>query len=440
MRVLFTTVAAPTHLHTQVPLAWAMRASGHDVRMAAQPDVAADIAAAGLTAVLVGDPINAADWADVPRIDTSDENSNSIWDERGDVPWALLDLGERRPERLTYDYVHGVLSAWTALDFLRTSSPRMVADLVEFARDWRPDLVIWDPLAFAGGIAAMAVGAAHARLMFGLDVIAQARAAYLAAMAARPPALRDDPLAEWLGPVLAGYGCAFTEEAVVGQWTVDPVPPSVRLPVGGLRVPMRYVPYNGLAAVPRWLRTPPERRRVCLTLGRSFREILGGDRASVGELLDSVADLDVEVVATLTGEQLEGVRQVPGNVRLVDFVPLDVLLPGCAAIIHHGGSGTSQTALAHGVPQVIVPARMLDNQLKSERVAEAGAGLCAPDPDRITAAELRKMLERVLTEPSFAHNAARLAREMAAAPSPREIVPALERLAGAAESRGPREG
>ncbi|MFE9117175.1 glycosyltransferase [Streptomyces sp. NPDC007172] len=71
-----------------------------------------------------------------------------------------------------------------------------------------------------------------------------------------------------------------------------------------------------------------------------------------------MADLDVEVVATLNAEQLDALGPTPPNVRAVDFVPLNQLLPSCAAIIHHGGAGTFLTALAHGVPQVVVPSRM----------------------------------------------------------------------------------
>jgi len=36
---------------------------------------------------------------------------------------------------------------------------------------------------------------------------------------------------------------------------------------------------------------------------------------------------------------------VPGNVRLVEFVPLNALLPTCSAVIHHGGPQTVAAAL-----------------------------------------------------------------------------------------------
>jgi L-2-deoxyfucosyltransferase len=415
-------------------LAWALRAAGHDVRVASQPDLVDAITGAGLTAVEVGPPLNAGQWSQ----DVVDEvaemwgfTGDDLWGPGGRIRWELFDLCELDPERLGYDYAQMVLSAWTSLDFQLSSSPAMIDDLVEFAQRWQPDLVIRDPSTFAGSVAAIASGAAHARLLFGLDVVAHMRERYLGLLADRPVRTRDDPFREWLGPVLARYGHAFTEDSVVGQWTVDPLPGSLRLPVDHHYLPMRYTPYNGRAVLPEWLRTPSSRPRVCLTLGRSFRETLGGDHASVAELLDAVAELDIEVIATLDRRQLPAGHKIPGNVRTVEFVNLDVLLPTCAAIIHHGGSGTSQTALAHGVPQVIVPTVMLDNHLKSWRVEAAGAALCLPDATGFTARDVRDLLERVLKEPSFAQQAAALRTEMLAAPTPAELVPALQRLTAA---------
>ena len=52
-------------------------------------------------------------------------------------------------------------------------------------------------------------------------------------------------------------------------------------------------------------------------------------------------------------------EQVPANlppgVIHVDFAPFSELLPRCAAIVHHGGIGTSSQGLAAGVPQLVMP-------------------------------------------------------------------------------------
>ncbi len=46
---------------------------------------------------------------------------------------------------------------------------------------------------------------------------------------------------------------------------------------------------------------------------------------------------------------------LPPEVRHVPFAPFGRLLPRCAAIVHHGGIGTSAQGLAAGIPQVVMP-------------------------------------------------------------------------------------
>jgi UDP:flavonoid glycosyltransferase YjiC (YdhE family) len=48
-------------------------------------------------------------------------------------------------------------------------------------------------------------------------------------------------------------------------------------------------------------------------------------------------------------------RQLPPGVKHVEYAPFSELLPRCAALVHHGGIGTSSQALTAGVPQLVVP-------------------------------------------------------------------------------------
>ncbi|XP_027331038.1 sterol 3-beta-glucosyltransferase isoform X2 [Abrus precatorius] len=67
------------------------------------------------------------------------------------------------------------------------------------------------------------------------------------------------------------------------------------------------------------------------------------------------------------------------NGRLLCFsgsVPYDWLFPKCAAVIHHGGSGTTAAALQSGTPQVVCPF-MLDQFYWAERMYWLGV---SPEP------------------------------------------------------------
>ena len=63
---------------------------------------------------------------------------------------------------------------------------------------------------------------------------------------------------------------------------------------------------------------------------------------------------------------------LPAGVIHVAYAPFSELLPQCAALVHHGGIGTTAQALAAGVPQLIVPFAH-DQHDNAARVSGSGA-------------------------------------------------------------------
>jgi UDP:flavonoid glycosyltransferase YjiC (YdhE family) len=197
---------------------------------------------------------------------------------------------------------------------------------------------------------------------------------------------------------------------------------------------MRWVPYTGASAAPYWLAQPPARPRVLLSLGVTGRTENDGPDARVAAVLEAVADLDVEVVATINAAQIGGDQKVPDNVRIIDYLPLTQVLPTCSAVIHHGGFGTFFAAAAHRVPQMIV-LEDLGSPLNSSRyLLVRGAGVALPS-DGLTAAQVARELAGILTDPSFRRGADAVYADLTAAPSPGEIVPVLERMAAQFRTR-----
>ncbi|MEV2250802.1 activator-dependent family glycosyltransferase [Streptomyces sp. NPDC050147] len=411
VRVLFTSIPVTSHILNMVPLAWAMQSAGHDVRFAVRPEATATVAGTGLQPLAVGRPLDMGAFM-----------------ERESVIAGLgFDISED-PATLDAERTLGILTWYTTVFLQNVNDETFVDDLVDAARAWRPGLVVWDALSYAGPVAARACGADHARLLFGLDLLARMRHRFQEQRRGLPPEARDDVLAEWLDVHLRRHGSAFTEADATGDWTVDPMPPPLALdsglPAGLPRIAMRQTPYNGPSQVPRWLREPPSGRpRICLTLGLSLREMWDAAGLSVGDLLAAVADLDVDVVTTLPPDD-EARHALPSNVRAVDFVPLTALLPSCAAIVHHGGAGTLHSAVAHGVPQLIVPDAVWDPRLLGERLADLGAGALVT-PDRLTPERLRRELLRLLEDPSVPAAAARLSRSALTSPGPDSVARVL---------------
>ncbi|GAA3990774.1 activator-dependent family glycosyltransferase [Thermobifida alba] len=418
MRVLFTAFAASTHLYQQITLAWAFQCAGHEVRIATQPDMAEAVNRAGLTVIPVGAPLHMENMKD----DSTVEDSG---------------LGaEERPENLreaSAESLSGLFSVVTPFALRSVCDDQTVDDTVSFARWWRPDLVLWDPMTFSGPIAARACGAVSGRLLFfGLDILGAQRAAHLDRLAQRPPELRDDPLTDWLTAHLDRIGALFREDVVVGDFTIDPVPAWLHhpdIPVPSRRVPMRPVPYNGRSLLPEWLHALPERPRLCLTLGLGHREILGGDTATpVQDLLTAAGELDIEVVATLDAEQTARLGPLPGNVRLVDFVPLNALLPTCSGVVHHGGAGSMAASVLCGVPQMLFPCLIWDTRHKAERLEELGAGIHMPADRSPSVDELAGWLARLVADPAMASAARRLRTETLRMPPPDAVVSEIVQL------------
>jgi UDP:flavonoid glycosyltransferase YjiC (YdhE family) len=75
----------------------------------------------------------------------------------------------------------------------------------------------------------------------------------------------------------------------------------------------------------------------------------------------------------LTRHREQVPTDLPNGVIHVDYAPFSELLPCCAALVHHGGIGTTSQALAAGVPQLIVPFAH-DQHDNADRVRRLGCG------------------------------------------------------------------
>jgi glycosyltransferase (activator-dependent family) len=416
VRVLFAVNPEKTIFQYLVPLAWALRTAGHEVRVASQPAFADVITQAGLTAVPLGNDRNP--W----RITAGKRDLLERMRVGHLAPYDAFD----DPAKATWDYLKpglaGAVQGWH-----RVGNFPIIADLVEFARHWQPDLVLWEPLTFAGPIAAKAVGAAHARVLFGVDVYGGVRQLYLRLSAEQPAHERADPLADWLDAYGRKYGFAYSDDMLTGQFTVDQFPRSLQVEADGLHyVRMQYVAYGGPAVVPKWLWARPARPRIALTMGLSATEIFDSYTISVPQILDALADLDVEVVATVAESEQPKLGPVPANARIVSYVPWHALVPSCAVVIHHAGAATLATTARHPVPHLALHYHA-DQPILARKLAEQGAGL-EIHTSLATGRSVRDSVRRLLDEPGFRHAATALRDEILALPTPNQLVPQLEQL------------
>ncbi|MEV4677477.1 MULTISPECIES: nucleotide disphospho-sugar-binding domain-containing protein [Actinomadura] len=395
MRVLFVPFLMASHYLHQVPLAWALRAAGHEVRIATgQPQVADAVLRSGLTAVPVGGDYDLiTEMSAVTR----------------DQPVERMAPGEfRRRNR-------------EGLERYARAVAELTGDLAGFARRWRPDLVVADPMATFAPLVSEPLGVPLVRNLFGPDLTRR-----LGFPGGGAP-VDGDVREAWPAPLVRLFDAHGVEpRADFAVRTVDSCPGALQLPGVPNRLPMQYVPYNGPGEEPAWLRRPRGRPRVCLTWGTVNASLRGEAGFEAPGILAALAALDVEVVAALSAADRARLGEPPPSVRVAEQLPLHLLLPTCDAIFHHGGGGAMLTAAALGVPQV-VSAQSTDQALNAEQIAGAGVGIALP-PRTAEPEEVKAAMAAVLFEDGTRARAAALRDDVRSQPSPAQVAARLERL------------
>lgn len=364
MRVLVVSAPLTGHLLPMLPLAGALWESGHDVLVATG-----------------GDALH-ADCGEVPVIDVG----RGVRFGRIVARLMTTHPFEARAE------LAGTAGTRMVGRLFGAINDELTDPLVTVAGQWRPDVVVYEPLAVAGAVAA----ARH-------DI---------------PAVLLENTLHDGPELVRATAAAPVMQRALRRHGIPDtgPPPPALMLTIappslvgrrGGL--PMRSVPSGdggAPAAVPAWLRVPSnsaDRPRILV----SRSTVRGPGRDPMRDAVRAAAGVEAEIVLVRPDPGLA--RRAGGRVRTVGWVPLDEVMPLCAAIVHHGGAGTCLAALAAGIPQLVVPGAG-DRRFNAELVAHRGAGLAGP----VTAAALR----RLVSDGELAANARQVRAEMETMPHP----------------------
>ncbi|AGL16727.1 nucleotide disphospho-sugar-binding domain-containing protein [Actinoplanes sp. N902-109] len=396
MRVLFLPLAVPSHSFLMTPLAWAFRAAGHEVRVAAQRKVLAAVSGAGLPVSETGGD--------------SDFQSEAV---------AFL---RQRPQQLHHADGRGAPGAGPAEPWIRTAEA-CAADLVELGRSWLPDLVVADSMVYAAPLLADVLKVPFVRFSWGPDWPKTGLGMGGRHVDDREPVRWPQRLLD----LYRAYGART--EVDTAACTVDPFPPSLQLPGLAGRLTVRPVPYNGSGTVPAWLAEPPRRPRICVTWGTNTTVYMGDHGFRVPAVLAGLAGLDVEIVLALSEADRDRLGTLPPGARVVTGLPLDQLLPTCTALVSQGGAAGLISAAVLGVPQLTVP-MMADQPTNAQLLAGTGAGI-ALEPDRLNAGTVRAAAERLLHSPEPRAAAERLRREIEQLPPPSAVVDRLTALADA---------
>jgi UDP:flavonoid glycosyltransferase YjiC (YdhE family) len=133
----------------------------------------------------------------------------------------------------------------------------------------------------------------------------------------------------------------------------------------------------------------------------------------IAPTLEALSGSGHVVVATTGGAQTESLRArfpLP-DVVIEDFIDYHQLFPHVDVFVTSGGFGSNLAAFLHGVPVVGAGTREGKNDINA-RVGHNGLGIDLRS-ERPKPAAIRRAVDRVLTEPSYAARVADLRRELA---------------------------
>ena len=392
MRTLFTVQPSVGHLHPLVPVASALSDAGHEVAVCSSASFRPEVEAFGLTHIDAG-----LDWH------TSDQ---STWGAFPPMPPPGPEFGR-----------------FVVTMFADITTRHMVSDLLEIAREWRPDLIVREGMEYGGCLAAESLGIPHA------SIAGNAYAAVDSPELHYFPGNRmlvAEPLArhrEQLGlapdpdvqmPFRHLHMC-FTPPGWDASST--PRPPNTQF----LRHANALRPGEEL---PEWVRDLGQRPTVYASLGTVFNKTPGVLEA----IVEAASDEDANVIVAVGHDQdANRFGPQPAHVRIEPYVPQALLLPHCDVFITHGGFNSVKEALTAAVPMVVIPITA-DQPYSAERCAALGVAR-AIGADERAAGAIREAVRGVLGDPSYRANARNVQAQMTALPGPAHMVGLLEALA-----------
>ncbi len=381
-------------------LGGALRARGHAVRLLASAHYKDWIEGYGLTAVP----------AKVDFTDIMASEAGRDWAEQGNQPLKQLQIMKRLLDE------HGLAlmqDAWQGVQ----GSDLIISSFT--SQSYAPSL-------------AQALGARHALMLLQPPLLATRSGP---AMMSAPLPNRDSRLNYWLGQLMIEPAIFWTIGAVVNRfrremlrlppqnarqnaadWQRSPVllgysrhvaPPAADWPPS-----VRLTGYWFLNEAARW--TPPTPLVNFLAAGEppvciGFGSMGGHEREAWQRLLLAAVVASGRRAVLLAGWGGDGQagQALPPNVLSMEAAPHDWLFPRMAAVVHHGGAGTSGAAFRAGVPQVIIP-HLADQPYWGARAARLGVGPRPIPRPRLTAANLSAAIQAATGDPAYRQRAAAL--------------------------------
>jgi MGT family glycosyltransferase len=159
--------------------------------------------------------------------------------------------------------------------------------------------------------------------------------------------------------------------------------------VGGSVPPSRIAP-------PPWIADLPADRPLIVVADST---VYGPPSSQLALVFEAIGKLGAYGIIGGSPQKRAAFEPLPEYICWQEWVPYDYVLPHAAALVHHGGMGTTHAGIRHGVPQLVTPAAV-DQFIHAQGVMDTGIGIAIP-PGRVSSAVLALGLENLLNNPDY---------------------------------------
>lgn len=160
-----------------------------------------------------------------------------------------------------------------------------------------------------------------------------------------------------------------------------------------------------------------------------FGSMISGDDLRMTAAVEHVVEALGCRIVLQRGWQGLSARSLGDRIHLADAIPHHWLFPRMAAVVHHGGAGTTAAGLRAGVPSVLVP-HFADQFFWGAWVERRGAGVEALDRGQLTGERLAVRVQRAMTSAAVRAQAAGLGRRIRQEQGIDRAVAVINQLAG----------
>jgi UDP:flavonoid glycosyltransferase YjiC (YdhE family) len=120
---------------------------------------------------------------------------------------------------------------------------------------------------------------------------------------------------------------------------------------------------------------------------------------------------------------------LPASVLMIDTIPHAWLFPRVAAVVHHGGAGTTGAGLRAGVPSIVIPFTT-EQEFWGQRVHDLGVGPAPIPRSKLTVDRLARAIEEAVTNTAMRQLAIELGSKIRVEDGIANAVEIIQRIEG----------